>query len=71
MLSGSGARGTPTQPVTAVGWVWAYLGLAYLALIVYAAVGGHLSSLPEELRWAGHLAAEVLRLTLSPHVFRP
>lgn len=71
MWSGSGARGAPTQPATAAGWVWAYLALAYLALVVYAIVGGHLYSLPGELSQAERLLVDVLRLTLGLHVLRP
>lgn len=66
-----GARPDPAQPATPAGWVWTYLGLAYLALAVYAAVGGHLSSLPDELRRSAYLAADILRLTVGLPVFRP
>ncbi|MGE5590772.1 MAG: hypothetical protein ACM3ZA_09195 [Bacillota bacterium] len=60
-----------TQPAVSAAWVWAYLGLAYLALAVYAAVGGHLVSLPDEVRQAVRLAADILHLATRLPVFRP
>ncbi|MCL5677563.1 MAG: hypothetical protein M1602_06875 [Firmicutes bacterium] len=51
------------QPSSAeAAWRWTALGLAYLALVLYAVAGGHLRALPGELAQAARMAGQVLAI---------
>lgn len=41
-------------------WLWVALGLAYLALGIYAGAAGHWRSLPHELTQAGEMLSGIL-----------